>query len=326
MAFVVARPGGRWEVRESWVSPSGPRARTLASFRLLTPEIATRATERAATALTAEAVMRIARRAGAPIADTHAEEVARELVALLSAGAVIPRALQRELQARFAGAHPVPCAGESADGSADVPSVRGVHGEVPEPGAPSGGVTVRERIIASAIECFRSSGIRKTRMSDIADHAGIARPNLYRHFSSRRALLLQAVVTEARSTHARRLDQLPMAGPAADLLTEALMLGHATAMNDEFILILIEEIPKITADLMIKETDILAVELEYWGRILRYCRERGQLRDGIDDQSIMRWLLFIQFSCLERREFFTDPDDLRSYLHSFVVPGLLKGY
>jgi hypothetical protein len=38
----------------------------------------------------------------------------------------------------------------------------------------------------------------------------------------------------------------------------------------------------------------------------------------------MRWLLFIQFSCLERREFFTDPGDLRSYLRSFVVPGLLK--
>jgi AcrR family transcriptional regulator len=267
--------------------------------------------------------MRIARRAGAPVADTRAEEVARELMALLSAGAVIPRALQQELQARLAGDHPAPSAGKSADDGADVPSV---HGEVAEPGAPLTAVTARERIIASAIECFRSSGVRKTRMSDIADHAGIARPNLYRYFSSRRALLLEAVVTEARSTHAQRLARLSIAGPAADLLTDALMLGNTTAVNDEFILILIEEIPKITADLMIKETDILGVELEYWGQLLHHCRERGELRDDIDDRSIMRWLLFIQFSCLERREFFTNPDDLRSYLRSFVVPGLLKVY
>jgi len=320
VAFVVRRPGGRWEVRESWVSPSGPRARTLASFRLLTPEIATRATKRSATTLSAEALMRIARRAGAPVADTRAEEVARELMALLSAGAVIPGILRSELQARFEGDHPFPSAGGPADDGAGAARV---CGRLPKPWV---GVTVRERIIASAIECFRSSGVRKTRMSDIADHADIARPNLYRYFPSRRALLLEAVVTEARSTHARRLAQLPMSGPAADLLTDALMLGHATAVNDTFILILIEEIPKITADLLIKETDILAVELEYWGHILDHCRERGELRENIDDRSVMRWLLFIQFTCLERREFFADPDDLRSYLRSFVLPGLLKTY
>lgn len=115
-----------------------------------------------------------------------------------------------------------------------------------------------------------------------------------------------------------------MAGAAADLVTDALMLGHTTAVNDEFILILIEEIPKITADLMIKETDIVSVELEYWGHILDHCRARGELRDDIDDRSVMRWLWFIQFSCLERREFFPTSGDLRSYLRAFVLPGLLK--
>lgn len=323
MAFVVRRPGGRWEVRESWVSPSGPRARTLSSFRLLTREVAVQAAERSASAVDADAVMRIARRAGAPVADTRAEEVAQELLSLLSAGAVLPDALGGELRAKIEGDHSGPCDGGLADDSADVSSVDAPRHQ---PAAQAGAVTARERIIASAVDCFRSSGIRQTRMSDIADHSGIARPNLYRYFSSRRALLLEAVVTEARSTHARRLARLPIAGPAADLLTDALVLGHTTAVNDEFILILIEEIPKVTADLLIKETDVLSVELEYWGQILRHCRERGELRGDIDDRSVMRWLLFIQFTCLERREFFTDPHDLRSYFGSFVIPGLLNRY
>ncbi|BDX33365.1 hypothetical protein TUM20985_39120 [Mycobacterium antarcticum] len=313
MAFVIKRPGGRWELRESWMSPAGPRARTLASFRLLTQDVAARAVERSESELSSEAVMQMVRAAGAPVADCRAEEVARELVALLSAGADIPGALQQQLTASFGSEVPVR---RAEDAAADADS---------EP-PPAGTLAGRERIVASAIECFRMSGVRQTRMSDIADHAGIARPNIYRHFSSRRALLLQAVVTETRSTHARRLAQRPIVGPAADLLTDALMLGHATAVNDHFIRLLIEEIPKITADLLIKETDILSVELEYWGLVLQHCRDRDELRDDIDDRSIMRWLLFIQFSCLERREFFDTVDELRSYLGSFVVPGLLKHY
>lgn len=312
MAFVIKRPGDRWELRESWASPAGPRARTLASFRLLTPEVAARAVKRSTTELSVDALMQTARAAGAPVADTRAEEVARELVALLSAGAVLPGVLRQQLEAAFEG-------GSAVAGPDD-------ETDVPETAQPQDSRTGRERIISAALECFRMAGVRQTRMADIADHAGIARPNLYRHFPSRRALLLQAVVTEARSTHARRLAQRPIEGPAADLLTDTLMLGHATAVNDDFIRLLIEEIPRVTADLLIKETDILSVELEYWGLVLAHCRDRGELRDDIDDRSIMRWLLFIQFSCLERREFFTTADDLRSYLRSFVVSGLLKHY
>ena len=44
MAFVVRRPKGRWEIRESFVGPSGPRARTLASFRVLSEDVIERVT------------------------------------------------------------------------------------------------------------------------------------------------------------------------------------------------------------------------------------------------------------------------------------------
>jgi hypothetical protein len=39
MAYVVARPKGRYEIRESVHTPKGPRARTLANFEHLTDKV-----------------------------------------------------------------------------------------------------------------------------------------------------------------------------------------------------------------------------------------------------------------------------------------------
>jgi hypothetical protein len=67
MAYVVARRGGRFEVRESLYTASGPRSRTLAGFGVLTEEILTVAARRAQRPFDREAVIGSARRAGARV-------------------------------------------------------------------------------------------------------------------------------------------------------------------------------------------------------------------------------------------------------------------
>jgi hypothetical protein len=67
MAFVVARPNGRFEVRESFHTPAGPRARSLAGFDVLTDEVLTKAARRAERPFHLEAVLASAQRAGAPV-------------------------------------------------------------------------------------------------------------------------------------------------------------------------------------------------------------------------------------------------------------------
>src|ERR1700687_4471424 len=44
--FVVRRPADRWELRESTLTPSGPRSRTLATFRELDDQTIRHATAR----------------------------------------------------------------------------------------------------------------------------------------------------------------------------------------------------------------------------------------------------------------------------------------
>jgi hypothetical protein len=67
MAYVVARRSGRFEIRESFHTPKGPRSRTLAGFDVLGDDILAAAERRAQRPFDAEEVIRSARRAGARV-------------------------------------------------------------------------------------------------------------------------------------------------------------------------------------------------------------------------------------------------------------------
>jgi len=67
MAYVVARKGGRFEIRESLHTAGGPRSRTLAGFRVLTDQALDAAARRAQRPFDREAVVRSGRRAGARV-------------------------------------------------------------------------------------------------------------------------------------------------------------------------------------------------------------------------------------------------------------------
>jgi len=88
MAYVVARTGRRYEARESVSTAAGPRARTLATFAELDDEVLARVRERATTPLDEGALLRSARKAGAPVAvgQSDADRAARTLLAELNAG------------------------------------------------------------------------------------------------------------------------------------------------------------------------------------------------------------------------------------------------
>jgi hypothetical protein len=103
MAYVVARGGGSWEIRETLRTDRGPRSRTLAGFRTLTPAVIERASMRASRPLDAERLRQAARRAGAPVdmeggdPDSAAASLLRELAAGRRPRPPLVHALQRAL-------------------------------------------------------------------------------------------------------------------------------------------------------------------------------------------------------------------------------------
>ena len=86
MAFVVRSKGRRYEIRESAVTPAGPRSRTLASFARLDDQVLASARSRATTPIDVMALRRASRRLGAPVADAPSDEATRRLIGELAAG------------------------------------------------------------------------------------------------------------------------------------------------------------------------------------------------------------------------------------------------
>jgi hypothetical protein len=86
MAYIIARNSGMWEIRESHSTPAGPRSRTLATFKTLTPEAIERARERSRKDLHATELRKAARRAGAPVAAQPSDRSAGELLTQLAEG------------------------------------------------------------------------------------------------------------------------------------------------------------------------------------------------------------------------------------------------
>jgi hypothetical protein len=88
MAFVVGRPGGRFEVRESHATPRGPRARTLATFTALDDAVVAHVIERAEGPVDLHALVRSARKAGAPVSvgASPVDIAARALLAEIRVG------------------------------------------------------------------------------------------------------------------------------------------------------------------------------------------------------------------------------------------------
>src|SRR5438132_2826758 len=84
MAFVVRRPGNRWEIRQSYVSEAGPRARTLATFRTLSDDVIERALRAAHGHIDRDSIVRSAKRAGAPVAGSEADALAEALIRSLA--------------------------------------------------------------------------------------------------------------------------------------------------------------------------------------------------------------------------------------------------
>jgi len=100
--FLVARPGNRWELRESTLTPSGPRSRTLATFRELDDRTARHASSRGRD-VDPQTLRRLCRRAGAPVALPRADGAAGQLLAALAHEEHPRPAIRRVLAASLGG-------------------------------------------------------------------------------------------------------------------------------------------------------------------------------------------------------------------------------
>jgi len=184
---------------------------------------------------------------------------------------------------------------------------------------------VRERVLEAARVCFRRSGVMATRMDEIADEAQLLRPNLYRYFPSREALISAALVREIAITNTTRRERIPLRGPVAAVLVESLVLGYEIHRTEEMTqFMVVKEMVEITSTIVAGDELIMTAESDYWYPVLAYGRTRKEINARLSDERIIRWFLSSQVQLSARSELLEGlAHDVREYFSDFIVPPVL---
>ena len=180
----------------------------------------------------------------------------------------------------------------------------------------------RQKVAATAIQCFDRYGIQRTSMSDIADMLGASRQTIYRVFESRPALL-EYIATARVNLLSQKLSEF-LTG--FDNLEAAIVEGVAYSIrlsrSDE----LLVEILRQEGDAHFKTflfggtRDVQSAMMVAWGPLIAKSRESGNINPDIPDADIIEWLCNIG-AILNLREDYQE-DDCRRILRQFVAPSL----
>lgn len=181
----------------------------------------------------------------------------------------------------------------------------------------------RERIISAAEQLFDEVGIDKVNVADIADHAGIHRVTVYRHFADRGAILDEVLLRRAKPVLDRAAARLAKAQRFPDDLAYVMVAAVDEARHIPGVLqaiSLVQDGGSIRTGMMSERffTRAAAIVTPY----LRAAQEQGAMRAELSVDQTVKWLLQVCTSWL-----LLAPDDSPSQLldicNTYVMPPLV---
>lgn len=180
----------------------------------------------------------------------------------------------------------------------------------------------KQKLAATAIQCFKQFGVHRTSMNDIADAYGVSRQTLYRMFENRsvlleyiatqRVALLMAGLTKFLTKYTRLSDAI------VDGMAYSIELGRADTLLTE--IIHQEGDAHFTTFLFGGTEQVQKAMRDAWQPLIDASREAGELSDSISDAEIIEWLNNVGAFLNVRPDY--NEADHRRILEKFVVPSL----
>jgi len=183
----------------------------------------------------------------------------------------------------------------------------------------------REAIIQAARRLIREHGLSEVTLAMVASEVGLSRPNFYRFFRDKAELIAAVVGHESAEINARMQKEVMRLQSFERQIVRSLELTVEIVFSDELWSLLVDpaNVP-YTAYAASGDPAMLAANKRYWAPILEKAAANGTLREDLDHEKIMTWLLGIQFLFMERREIFPTVKEVGEYAQAFVVPALVR--
>ncbi|HEY1973800.1 MAG TPA: TetR/AcrR family transcriptional regulator [Pseudonocardia sp.] len=179
------------------------------------------------------------------------------------------------------------------------------------------------RILAAALDCFRTRGINKTTMEDVATSAGVGRQTVYRTFPTRGALLDAVALDrllDMRDRMKKKVDAYPSLESA---MVDGTIDVRDIAREDGIFMAVVGAVGDHGLERYLLAPPVVIREImrSIWVDVFARSRERGELRTDLSDLEIADWFRFVNFTLLLREDL--DRDEQKKLLRTFVLPALL---
>ncbi|MEX2659888.1 MAG: TetR/AcrR family transcriptional regulator [Acidimicrobiales bacterium] len=188
--------------------------------------------------------------------------------------------------------------------------------------APAGPDAVERRVLDAALCCLARWGVAKTTLDDIAREARVSRATVYRAFPGGKDTVLDAIVVDELSRFAGDLgERLLGTDDLEDLLVTGITFASQTLTGHEALQYLLAHEPEqVLPHISFGRFDgvLAAASGLVAPHLARFVGEELALRTG-------EWVTRLVFSYTMAPSptyDFTDADDVRRFVRSYLLPGL----
>jgi AcrR family transcriptional regulator len=190
--------------------------------------------------------------------------------------------------------------------------------------APVGEEQARERLLDAAEACYLERGPTRTRMSDIANRAGVHRRTVYDYFPTKDALLAASFVRALSGVLDASEPCWHTAEPFLEQLASAMVVGLQAARSSPAMALLIgaDELGRTfrAAEASDVWSDNLATAL---GQRIEAAMAAGEVRDDVTAETMAHWVTRIAFSLVAepgRPEDGGDAGLIRAFVPACLAP------
>jgi AcrR family transcriptional regulator len=184
---------------------------------------------------------------------------------------------------------------------------------------------VNERWLDAAESCYTRFGPAKTTVEDVAQAAGVSRATLYRHFKTRDQLLLAVIVREAGRLAAEAESQLRRFDDVGSWIVEGMLFCLREIPRRPLLAMLFapEEVG-VASRLVLTSERLLEIGAGILRPMFEPARRRGLLRESVQIEALMEWVLRVLLSYLTVPSHLARTDaELRHLLRVMILPAVL---
>lgn len=188
-------------------------------------------------------------------------------------------------------------------------------------------VSLRDRILEAAEECFASFGVVETTMDDLVRATGVPRATLYRHVGNKEQMILAVALRHMDDALDGIARIMRSHDDLADALVHSIDFAVETAVRQE--LVGVQLAPAVGSSRLIRLTEptraMIAQNLTgFMGDVLRPFRDSGQVRDDLTDAEAAGWLSVVIAGLVLAPD--TIPAEYRGHLlRSMLLPAFSAG-